>query len=106
MKFLAAASKQRISSLPDVPTTAEAGVPNVEISNWFGIFAPHGISPQLVSLINAAYNKALGHPETAAILKKQGIEPVRETPQQFAERLQADGKTYKRVLEEIGLHAQ
>ena len=106
IKIIAAAARQRLQSLPHVPTTAEAGFPGLELSNWFGIFAPRGTPPQIVALLNAAFNKALGHPDTARTLLSQGIEPVRITAQQFADRLQEDGKTYKKMVEDIGLTAQ
>jgi len=106
IKPLAAAAKQRISSLPNVPTTAEAGIPGIELSNWFGIMGPRGLSPQLVSFLNSAFNKALAHSDTSSALKAQGIEPVRETAQQFADRLQADGQAYRQILADIGLLAR
>jgi tripartite-type tricarboxylate transporter receptor subunit TctC len=106
IKIIAAAARQRLQSLPNVPTTAEAGSPGLELSNWFGIFAPRGTPPEVVARLNAAFNKALGQPETAKTLLSQGIEPVRISPQHFADRLQEDGKTYKKMVEDIGLTAQ
>jgi tripartite-type tricarboxylate transporter receptor subunit TctC len=106
IKIIAAAARQRVASLPNVPTTAEAGYPGIELSNWFGIFAPRATPPHIVARLNAAFNKALGHPETAKTLLSQGIEPVRITAQQFADRLQEDGKTYKKMVEDIGLTPQ
>jgi tripartite-type tricarboxylate transporter receptor subunit TctC len=103
VKIIAVAAPRRLRTLPNVPTTAEAGFPGVELSNWFGIMAPHGTSPQLVSLINRSFNKALAHPEIESALLRQGIEPVRQTPQQFAARLQEDGQTYKKLLADFGL---
>jgi tripartite-type tricarboxylate transporter receptor subunit TctC len=105
-KLLAVAAKQRLSILPDVPTTSEAGFPGIELSNWFGIMAPRGTSPELVKLLNAAFNKALAHPSIDAALKRQGIEPLKQTPQQFAEQLQVDGKAYKQILDQIGVVPQ
>jgi len=106
IKIIAAAARQRLQSLPNIPTTAEAGFPGIVLSNWFGIFAPRGTPPQVVAQLNAAFNKALGHPETTKTLLSQGIEPVRISPRQFADRLQDDGRTYKKMVEDIGLTAQ
>jgi tripartite-type tricarboxylate transporter receptor subunit TctC len=89
-----------------VPTTAEAGYPGVELSNWFGVMAPRGTSPQLVALLNRSFNKALAQPEVESALLRQGIEPVRETPEQFAARLKDDAQTYKRMLDDFGLAPQ
>ena len=105
-KMVHIAASHRLSTLPDVPTTAEAGLPGIELSNWFGIMGPRGMSPRLVSLINAAFNKALALPVVRSTLARQGIEPVMETPEQFAARLQADAKSYQKIIEQIGLTPQ
>src|SRR5215475_446695 len=106
VKIIAVAAPRRLRTLPDVPTTAEAGYPGVELSNWFGVMGPRGMSPQLVALLNRSFNKALAHPEVESALLRQGIEPVRETPEQFAARLQDDAQTYKRLLDDFGLAPQ
>src|SRR5262245_33757777 len=106
VKIIAVAAPRRLRTLPDVPTTAEAGYPGVELSNWFGVMAPRGTSAQLVALLNRSFNKALSQPEVESALLRQGIEPVRETPEQFATRLQDDARTYKRMLDDFGLAPQ
>lgn len=106
VKVLAVAAPKRVSTLPDVPTLAEAGVPNVELSNWFGIMMPKGASPEIVSRLNKAFNKALTDPETAKKIAGLGIEPVVESPEYFAKRLREDATLYKKVAEEIGLVPQ
>ena len=106
VRVIAIAASRRLSTLPDVPTTAEAGLPGIELSNWFGIMGPRGMSPLLVSLINAAFNKALALPAVRSTLARQGIEPVMETPEQFAARLQADARGYQKIIEQIGLTPQ
>jgi tripartite-type tricarboxylate transporter receptor subunit TctC len=106
VRILVVAAPKRLSTLPDIPTTAEAGIPNVELSNWFGIMAPRGTSSELVSRLNTAFNKALSHQDTTRVLTNQGIEPVRETPAYFSKRLQEDATTYKAVVEQIGLTPQ
>jgi tripartite-type tricarboxylate transporter receptor subunit TctC len=106
VRVIAIAAPRRLSTLPDVPTTAEAGLPGIELSNWFGIMGPRGMSPRLVSLLNAAFNKALALPVVRSTLARQGIEPVMETPEQFAARLQADARGYQKIIEQIGLTPQ
>jgi tripartite-type tricarboxylate transporter receptor subunit TctC len=103
VKIIAVAAPRRLRTLPHVPTTAEAGFPGIELSNWFGIMAPHATSPQLISLINQSFNKALAQPDIESALLRQGIEGVRQTPEQFASRLQHDAQTYKRMLDDFGL---
>jgi tripartite-type tricarboxylate transporter receptor subunit TctC len=67
---------------------------------------PRGMSARLVSLINAAFNKALALPVVRSTLARQGIEPVMETPEQFAARLQVDAKSYEKIIGQIGLTPQ
>jgi tripartite-type tricarboxylate transporter receptor subunit TctC len=103
VKLIAIAAPHRLSTLPDVPTTMESGYPALQLSNWFGVMAPKGTSPELVAKINAMFNMALADPAVTSAILKQGIEPLHRTPEQFAERLAADGKSYKAILDEIGL---
>jgi tripartite-type tricarboxylate transporter receptor subunit TctC len=103
IRIVAIASAHRLSTLPNVPTTKEAGFPDVELSNWFGIMAPRNTPAELVSRINQAFNKAAAHPDVQTALSKQGIEPVRKTPEQFARQLTEDGKAYERLIEQVGL---
>jgi tripartite-type tricarboxylate transporter receptor subunit TctC len=74
IRVLAVAAPKRVSTLPDVPTTAEAGLPGVELSNWFGIMASRGTPPGLAAQINLSFNKALALPSVQSALTKQGIE--------------------------------
>jgi tripartite-type tricarboxylate transporter receptor subunit TctC len=103
IRVVAVAAPQRMSTLSNVPTTAEAGLPGVELSNWFGIMAPRNIPPSMVLRLNESFNKALGVPAVQSALTRQGIEPVRNTPKRFAARLQTDGQSYKKLVNEIGL---
>lgn len=106
INVVAIAAPKRFATLSDVPTTAEAGLQGVELSNWFGIFAPRGTSPEIVGILNRAFNKALALPSIDETLKKQGIDPVRETPEQFAVRMRDDAKIYRQIVQDIGLAPQ
>jgi tripartite-type tricarboxylate transporter receptor subunit TctC len=103
IRLVAVAAPKRLSTLTNVPTTVEAGLPGVELSNWFGIMAPRNTPPRLVAQLNQSFNKALALASVQSTLTRQGIEPVRETPEQFATRLRYDGQSYKKLVDEIGL---
>ena len=105
VRMIAIAAPRRLSTLPDLPTTAEAGLPGVELSNWFGIMAPRGVNPQIVAVLNRAFNKALTEPSVEKNLTSQGIEPVKETPEYFTKRLVEDGKAYKALIADLGLQS-
>jgi tripartite-type tricarboxylate transporter receptor subunit TctC len=74
IRYLAVASTSRVSMLPDVPTLAEAGVPNVVANNVFGFFAPAGTPEPVVAKLSAALEKVLMKPELRQRLAAQGAE--------------------------------
>ena len=103
IRLLASNSSKRLPVLPNLPTAAEAGLPGVELSNWFAVFAPKGTSPDVVARLNVAINKAMALPEVSATVIKGGLSPVLDTPAQFAARLQDDAKTYRKIVQETGV---
>ena len=104
VKFLAIASPRRLDSLPDIPTTAEAGLPGYEIANWWGIFAPQGTRPDIIALLNSSLRMTFDDPENAALLTRLGIVPVKSTVQEFAERIRLDDQRWKEIVAESGVH--
>jgi tripartite-type tricarboxylate transporter receptor subunit TctC len=85
LRALAVSSPQRLPSLPDVPTVAESGYTGFEADQWYGIVAPAGMSPALVSLLNTEINKALALPDVAQQLATEGATPTPTTPKAFGE---------------------
>jgi tripartite-type tricarboxylate transporter receptor subunit TctC len=81
---LAVAGTSRHFLLPDVPTMAEAGLPGVVVEGWWAIYAPAGISAEIVAQVNAATNAALGDPAILAELRRQGLNPMAGTPEALA----------------------
>ena len=72
LKALAVASKERISSLPSVPTSAEAGLPGFEFSSWFSLMAPAGTSPQIIKKLNEETRKALSDKDVLEVIGCKG----------------------------------
>ena len=79
---LATTSNKR-TPLVAVPTLEEAGVPDFNVSLWFGVFAPNGTNPQVIDKLAAAISKALDDPETRKLLAAQTMDIVRADPAQF-----------------------
>ena len=73
LKALAIASDARISALPEVPTTAEAGLPGFVVDAWFAFFAPAGTPPQIVERINAALREATAQPDVRRRAEEGGV---------------------------------
>lgn len=98
VRVLGVASSQRSSLLPDVPTIAEQGVPGYEAYSWSALFAPKGTPADVVAKINADFNKVMRDPEVKQRLYVAGAEADPGTPQQLADRLQAEMVKWAKVV--------
>ena len=100
---LAAAAKERLAGLPDVPTSAQAGLPGWEMSAWFAVFAPKGTPPEVVRLLNQRLQAALDDPKLRQRLLDLGAEPGGGSPEVNAERLRADHRLWGQVIRDAGI---
>jgi tripartite-type tricarboxylate transporter receptor subunit TctC len=103
LRALAAASKVRLAAAPDVPTSAEAGLPGWEMTTWFGIFAPKGTSAAIVQSVNAGMQSVIDDPGTRKRLLESGIEPIGGPAAVFAERVRSDYRAWERVVRASGV---
>jgi tripartite-type tricarboxylate transporter receptor subunit TctC len=105
LKALAVTSSQRSAALPDVPTVEQAGGPALkgfEASSWFGLLAPAGTPPDIVSRIQQEAAKSLSTPAIKEKLLAQGAIPGGNTPQQFADFINAEHKKWAQVVKASG----
>jgi len=99
VNLLAVGSKERLASLPDIPTIAESGLPGFEAASWFGLFAPAGIPPAIVDQLNAQTQRLLAEPGfRAAVLDPQFFEPMTGSSQEFADFIKSDAEKWRRVI--------
>jgi tripartite-type tricarboxylate transporter receptor subunit TctC len=103
LKALTVASKKRLDALPDLPTSAEAGLPGYEMTTWFGIFAPKTTSREIVRLLNARLQAVLDEPKTRKNLLDSGIEPIGGSAGDFAALVRADYKAWGQVVRASGV---
>jgi tripartite-type tricarboxylate transporter receptor subunit TctC len=103
LKGLAVTSKVRSAILPQLPTIAEAGLPDYEMVNWWGFFGPAGMSAETVNKLNAAINEILKEPETREKLKTLGYELSGSTPDEFKTYLHAELSKWSDVIKSQGL---
>lgn len=99
MRALAITSAKRSPVLPDVPTLAEAGVKNVEVTSWQAIVAPKGLPPAVLEKAHAAFVEALNDPKVKEQFTSVGFEMVANTPAQFAAFQQAEYARWKKVID-------
>ncbi|MFM9966922.1 MAG: Bug family tripartite tricarboxylate transporter substrate binding protein [Burkholderiales bacterium] len=99
VRYLAAASPQRISIFPNVPTMAEAGGPsNFAVTGWVALFAPRGTPRTAVMRMNADVAKALAEPDVRERLATFTFEPFSWTPEEISKQMEADLKRYGEVI--------
>ncbi len=106
LKGLAVTSAARTSAMPELPTVAEAGVSGYAAGTWYGILAPAGTPAEIVSRISAETRKALALAELRAAFVAQGMEPVGDTPAQFAGYMRDESAKWGKVIREAGIKAQ
>jgi tripartite-type tricarboxylate transporter receptor subunit TctC len=102
VRALAVTGLKRSSSLPDVPTVAESGLPGFEMISWYGILAPRGTPPEVVKKLNTAFYDAMKDPEVVRLLSTDGIELTPGTPGDFAKFLKRTAATAAEVVKSSG----
>ena len=102
VKAIAVSSKTRMSTLPDVPTVIESGVPGYEPEYWYGIFAPAATPRDIVAKLADAVAKAVQSPDVAANFVSQGAAPATMTPAQFADYVKDEAARWAKVVKDSG----
>lgn len=103
IKALAVASPARAPGFPDLPTTAEAGVPGYEVSTWYGIWAVKGTPNDIVERMGAEVQKALASPELKAIWQNSGSPTPQMTQAQFSAMINDEIKRWAQVVKVSGV---
>jgi tripartite-type tricarboxylate transporter receptor subunit TctC len=98
LRALAVTTPKRVSMLPDVPTTAEEGMPGYEVQSMFGVLVPAGTPKPIVERLNADLQKILATPEAQAQLLDQGAYAVMTTPEQAQARLKQEIDMWAKVI--------
>jgi tripartite-type tricarboxylate transporter receptor subunit TctC len=97
-KALAVGNAKRLAGVPDLPTTAEAGLPGYEFASRFGLLVPAGTPAPILRRLNAETVKALGTQEMLAALNKYGLEPFPSTPEQYSALIVSDLAAWRAVV--------
>ena len=103
---LAVTTPKRARMLPELPTMAEAGLPGFEVTSWFGLLAPAGTSPAIVSRLNAESVKAMAHPDVISALNKMGFDPEPGTPEQFAAHIKREIEKFTKLAKATGIKVE
>jgi tripartite-type tricarboxylate transporter receptor subunit TctC len=98
LRALAVTSAKRATTLPDLPTVAEAGVPGYEAVGWFGLLAPGATPRDLVAQLSADANKVLADPDVRQKMLALGAEPSGNTPEEFARYIRDDQAKWSKLM--------
>jgi tripartite-type tricarboxylate transporter receptor subunit TctC len=103
LRAIAVTTVARSPAVPDIPTVAEAGVRNYEMSQWYGLLAPAGTPANIVERLNAEINKALKHPEVLSRMQAEGADPAGSSPQDFGTFFAAEIAKWTQVVQKAGI---
>jgi tripartite-type tricarboxylate transporter receptor subunit TctC len=106
VRALAVASPKRSVYFPDVPTTKEAGFPNVELQNYYALFLPAKTPREIVTRLHDAVVKAVNTPGVREKLIGFGADPLTMTPEEFTRFLRADIEMWGRVVKAAGVKVE
>jgi tripartite-type tricarboxylate transporter receptor subunit TctC len=106
LKVLAVAQPKRIAAAPNLPTAAEAGLPGYEFVTWFGVVAPKGTPQPIIDKLVKNIHAMQDDPEVMRTLGESGLEPLKESPQEFGARMRRDHDRFRDIVKAAGLKPQ
>jgi len=106
LRALAVTSAKRLPVLPDIPTLAEAGLPNQESDSLMGVLAPARTPEAIITLLNREIVSAINQPDIAEKLAGLGFEAVASSPTEFAARIESDISKWAQVIRAANIKAE
>src|SRR5262245_59784294 len=106
LRALAVTSAKRLPVLPDIPTLAEAGLPNQESDSLMGVLAPACTPEAIITLLNREIVSAINQPDIAEKLAGLGFEAVASSPTEFAARIESDISKWAQVIRAANIKAE
>ncbi len=103
LRAVAVSTRSRVPSLPDVPTIAESGVRDFDVSGWFAFFVPTGTPRPVIDKIADAVNSTVKDPQISKQFSSQGIVVSVMTPEQLASFVQQEAKKYAQIIKQAGV---
>ena len=103
LRAIVLGAKERVPTAPDVPTTAEVGMPDILIENWYGMIAPAGTPPPIIDRLNRVATEAMADPAVKEKLADQGLALVPQTPEQFRAYIASETRKWANVIKDAGV---
>jgi tripartite-type tricarboxylate transporter receptor subunit TctC len=106
LRALATTGRKRTEAMPELPTMAEAGVPDFDMTVWFGLVAPAGTPRPIIERLNREVGEILGTRALKDKFAAAGIDIIPSTPEELGERIRADLPYYTRLMREAGIQPE
>lgn len=106
LRGLAITSRARLAALPDVPTMIESGLAGFEAASWFGVLAPAGTPPAIITRLNREIINLLHRPEIREQISRTGASPVGNTPEEFSAYIKAEIIKWGKVIKDAHIKLQ
>jgi tripartite-type tricarboxylate transporter receptor subunit TctC len=103
LRAIAVTGKNRMPTVPDVPTFAEAGYPEIKGETWFCVVAPKGTPQDIIAKLHAAVAKAVADPDVKQKLEVLGYVPLMSSAEETTARFKSDGETWAKVIKDSGM---
>jgi tripartite-type tricarboxylate transporter receptor subunit TctC len=103
MRAIGVTTKERSASAPDIPTLAESGLPDFDVSAWTGLFAPAGTPRPIIDRLNAETQKLTGDKDYVALVQKMGTDVAASTPEAFGTFVRDDVARWTQVIDHAGI---
>jgi tripartite-type tricarboxylate transporter receptor subunit TctC len=98
LRAIAVSTTKRVSSMPNVPTVAESGVPGYDSGVWYGMLAPKGTPREIVARLNEEFRKVLADPGIRSFLTKSGVDPEGGTPDELGKYMRSELAKWTQVI--------
>ncbi len=103
LRPIALGAPRRAPTAPDVPTTAEVGMPDILIENWYGMIAPAKTPDNIIAALNRIANEAMADPSVKEKLADQGLTVAGDTPEHFRGYIEAETRKWAKVIKDSGV---
>ncbi len=103
LRGLAILATARVPTLPHLPTSKEAGFPELLMDSWYGVMAPAGVRPDIIERLNSELKKVMHAPDTVKQLARVGIDAVTSSPAAFQAFIKTDGERWAKVIRDANI---
>lgn len=106
VRGFAVTTTKRSFAAPDIPTFAESGLPQYDVTLWYGLFSPAGVSPSIIEKLNAEVVKALRTPDGQERFRAQGLDPTTNSPAEFSALIKAELSQWAKVVKDARMQVE